>query len=160
MRQTIAVFVLIGALLSGVTFAQAEEEALALEAKKIEFAHDMRAKELDLEAQDVKLDFERQMQEMELQERRAQIERPHRANTQRPHRGSYHHKKKHGGFACLIGLIMIIVRLLATIWVAGDLQRRKAGSALWIPIVLLGGLFGLGVYALVRLGDIQQTETA
>ncbi len=152
MRQIMLVFLVIGAVLSGVTFAQAEEEALALEAKKIEFAHARRANELDIEAQDVRLDFERQMHELELEERRAQI--------QRPQRGSYHHRKKHGGFACLIGLVMIIVRILATIWVSGDLQRRRTGSGLWIPIVLLGGLFGLLVYAVIRVGDIMQQPQA
>ena len=150
MRQTMLAFLVISAFLSGVTFAQAEEEALALEAKKIEFGYDMRLKELDIEARKAELDAEGQMRELELQERRAQ--------TQRPQRGPYHHKKKGGGFACLIGLIMIIVRVLATVWVCGDLQRRKTGSGLWIPIVLLGGLFGLLVYAVIRLGDMQQTQ--
>ena len=146
------VLLVIGVFLPAVAFAQGEEEALALEAERLELEHANRERQLEMDAHESRLDIERQMHELELEERRAQI--------QRPHRGSYHHRKKHGRFACLIGLIMIIVRLLATIWVAGDLQRRKAGSALWIPIVLLGGLLGLGVYAVIRLGDIQQTETA
>ena len=150
MRQTMLVFLVIGAFLPGVAFAQAEEEALALEAKKLEFGHAMRARELEIEAQDVQLDFEREMHGLELQERRAQIQRPQRA--------SYHHKKKQGGFACLIVLVMIIVRILATIWVCGDLSRRKTGSGLWIPIVLLAGLFGLLVYAVVRIGDTPQPQ--
>ena len=150
MRQAMLVFLATVAFLSGVTFAAAEEEEHALEAEKIEFEHEMRLKGLEVEARKAELEFESQMREVEIQERRAQVERPHR--------GSYHHKKKGGGFACLIGLIMIIVRILATIWLCGDLQRRKTGSGLWIPIVILTGLFGLLVYAVIRIGDIPQTQ--
>jgi hypothetical protein len=152
MRRIISVLLVIGAFLPGVALATAQEEALALEGRKLDFAHARRLKELDIEAREAELGVERQMHELELEERRAHIQR------QQP--GPYHHRKKHGGAACLILLIMIIVRILATIWVCGDLQRRKTGSGLWIPIVLLGGLFGLGVYAVIRLGDMQQTQTA
>ena len=148
MRQTMLAILVIGALLSGVTFAATEEEEFALEAEKLEFAHDARLKELDINARQAELEFEGQMRELEIQERRAEIERPHR--------GSYHHKKEDDGFVCLIVLVMIIVRILATIWVCGDRQRRKMGSALWIPIVMLTGLFGLLVYAVTRIGDIPQ----
>ena len=150
MRQIMLVFLVIGAFLPVVAFAQAEEEALDLEGRKLDFELARRAKELGIEAQDVRLDFEREMHELELEERRAQI--------QRPQRGPYHHKKKHGGFVCLIVLIGIIVRILATIWLCGDLSRRKTGSRLWIPIVILGGLFALLVYAVIRLGDKPQTQ--
>ncbi len=152
MRQITLVFLMIGVFLPVVAFAQEHEEALALEGQKLDFEHARRARELDIEAQDVQLDFERQMHELELQERRAQIERQQR--------GPYHHRQKRGSVVCLIGLIMIIVRVLATIWVCRDLQQRKTGSGLWIPIVLLGGLFGLLVYAVIRLGDMRQTQTA
>lgn len=151
MRQTMLAILVIGALLSGVTFAAAEEEEFALEAEKLEFEHARRSQELDINARQAELEFERQMRELEIQERRTEIERSHR--------GSDHHDDKHGGFACLIVLIMIIVRILSTIWVCGDLQRRKTGSRLWIPIVLLAGLFGLGVYAVIRIGDMQQPKT-
>jgi len=152
MRQVTLVFLMIGVFLPAVAFAQANEEALAFEGQKLEFAHAGRLKELDLEAHEANLNFERQMQELELQARRTQIERQQR--------GPYHHRRKCGGAAGLIGLIMLIVRILAVIWVSKDLQQRKTGSGLWIPIVLLGGLFGLLVYAVIRLGDMQQTQTA
>ncbi len=152
MRQITLVFLIIGVFLPVVAFATPEEEALAFEGQKLEFAHAGRLKELDIQAQEAKLDFERQMHELELEARRTQI--------QRQQRGPYHHRKKCGGAAGLIGLIMIIIRVLATIWVCRDLQQRKTGSGLWIPIVLLGGLLGLLVYAVIRLGDMRQTQTA
>ncbi len=152
MRQITLVFLMIGVFLPAFAFAQENEEALAFEGEKLEFAHARRSKELDIEAHEAKLDFERQMHELELEERRAEIARQQR--------GPYHHRQKRGSVVCLIGLIMIIVRVLATIWVCRDLQQRKTGSGLWIPIVLLGGLFGLLVYAVIRLGDMQQTQTA
>ena len=135
MRQTILAFLAIGAFLSGVTFATTEE-ALAREGRKMGFEHAARPKELDIEAHEART-----------------------AHIQRPRRGPYHHGHKHGGFACMIGLIMITIRVLATIWVCGDLQRRKTASGLWIPIVILGGLLGLLVYAVIRLGDMPQTQT-
>ena len=150
MRQTMLFFVVVGAVLSGVTFAAGEEEALALEVKQLEFEHTSRLAELDIESKEAQLDVQKQMQELELEKRRAQ--------TQRPQRGSYHHKRRHGRFACLIVLGMIIVRILATIWVCGDLSRRKTGSGLWVPIVLIAGLFGLLVYAVTRIGDMPQTQ--
>ena len=152
MRQVMQVFLVIAVFLPAVAFAQADEEALAFEGRKLEFAHAGRLKELDLQAHEAKLDFERQMHELELEARRTEI--------QRQQRGPYHRRKKCGGAAGLIGLIMIIIRVLVTIWVSRDLQQRKTGSGLWIPIVLLGGLFGLLVYAVIRLGDTQQTQTA
>lgn len=150
MRQIMLVLLVIGAFLPGIALATAEEEALALEAEKLDVAHNRRLKELDLEAREAELGVERQMHELELEARRAQIERSQR--------GPDRHKKKPAGVIGLIGLIMIIVRVLATIWVFGDLQRRKTGSGLWIPIVLLGGLLGLLVYAVIRLGDMRQTQ--
>ncbi len=151
MRQILLAILVIGTLLSGVTFAAAEEEEHALEAEKIEFEHEVRLRELDIEARQEELEFESQMRELEIQERRTEIERSHR--------GSGHHKQEHGGFMCLIVLVMIIIRILSTIWVCRDLSQRKTGSGLWIPIVLLAGLFGLLVYAVTRLGDIQQAKT-
>ncbi len=152
MRQVTLVFLMIGVFLPVVAFAQADEEALAFEGEKLEFEHARRLKELDIEAHEARLEVEKQMQELELQERRAEIERQQR--------GPDHHRQKRGGLAGLIGLIMIIIRILATIWVCRDLQQRKTASGLWIPIVLLGGLFGLLVYAVIRLGDMRQTQTA
>lgn len=152
MRQVMLVFLVIAVFLPAVAFAQANEEALAFEAEKIEFAHAGRMKEMDLQAHEANMDFERQMRELELDARRTEI--------QRQQRGPYHHRQKGGGVAGLIGLIMLIIRILAVIWVCRDLQQRKTGSGLWIPIVLLGGLFGLLVYAVIRLGDMRQTQTA
>jgi len=47
-----------------------------------------------------------------------------------------------------------VVHILAAIWVYKDMRERSAGSGIWIAIALLAGLFGALVYALVRLGDI------
>jgi len=150
MRQIMLAFLVIGTILSGAAFATAEEEELALKAEKLEFAHEARLKELEVNARQAEIEFDSQMRELELDERRAQIERTHQ--------GSGRHKQEKGGFMCLIVLAMIIVRILATIWLCRDLSQRKTGSGLWIPIVILAGLFGLLVYAVARIGDMQQTQ--
>jgi len=152
MRHVIFVLLVTGVFLPGVAAAQDQEQDLAVAAERSEFEHARRTRELDIEAREAELDFQRQMHELELKARAAQIERQWK--------GTYYHKRRCGGALGLIGLIMIIVRVLATIWVCRDLQQRQAGSGLWIPIVLLGGLFGLLVYAVIRLGDMRQTQTA
>lgn len=56
---------------------------------------------------------------------------------------------------CPLGILAVIalVHLLLAWWVSDDIRRRKMGSRVWTVIVLITGLFGAGVYALVRLGD-------
>lgn len=56
---------------------------------------------------------------------------------------------------CPLGILAVIalVHLLLAWWVSDDIRRRKTGSRVWTVIVLITGLFGAGVYALVRLGD-------
>jgi len=61
----------------------------------------------------------------------------------------------------LFGLLVIMclaVHILVTIWVFQDIRTRGTGSGLWIVIALIAGLLGALVYAVVRLGDVKQTE--
>ena len=82
------------------------------------------------------------MREIELDERRQEVEH-------RGHRG--------GGLPkiCRFCLILCaVVHLLLTVWVYQDMRDRDASNGLWLAIVLLTGLLGTAVYALVRIGDI------
>ena len=54
----------------------------------------------------------------------------------------------------LFFVLCAVVHLLLTVWVYQDMRQRDASNGLWLAIVVLTGLLGTAVYALVRIGDI------
>ena len=106
---------------------------------------EIRQLELEIAAAESEMDFQRQMHEVELEQRRAKIAHPS-------------HRDHKGGKGIFL-LLWLVVHALATVWVYKDLHERKTGSGLWIPIVLIGGLLGLLVYAVIRLSDIVQAKS-
>ena len=57
------------------------------------------------------------------------------------------------------GLLVVacaLVHVLLGVWVFQDIRQRRTGSGVWIVIVLVTGLMGAFVYALVRIGDARQ----
>ena len=66
-----------------------------------------------------------------------------------------HHEKKGCG---AIVLFCIIVNILLAVWVYKDIREKTNSSGIWIVIVLLTGLFGAIVYAIVRLGDMKRPQ--
>ena len=55
------------------------------------------------------------------------------------------------GVACLF--VMFVVNILLTILVAIDMAQRNQFNGLWIPVLVLAGIPGTGLYALFRIGD-------
>jgi len=53
-------------------------------------------------------------------------------------------------------LMCILIHILSAIWVYLDIRARNAGSGIWIVIALIVGLFGVLVYAVIRLGDMKK----
>jgi len=96
---------------------------------------------LELEAHKARLALEEEMGQLELEERRAEIERHRRG------------PRKDGGGGGVLLLLIVITNILLTVWVCKDMSEQKIGRALWVPIVLLAGVFGALVYAVVRLAD-------
>ncbi len=96
---------------------------------------------LELEALKSDLAFKQEMGKLELEQRRVEIE-----NQRRGRRG---HKGHGGGLL----LVIVITNILLTVWVFRDMHEQKIGRALWVPIVLLTGVFGALIYAIVRLAD-------
>jgi len=121
------------------TAAAQEDEELPFE-EQIE----RQMMELELRQREDEVEFERQERELELEQRRAEIDR---ARGRRPD----HHK--HHGFLLLL---IIITNILLTVWVFKDMNEKKIGRALWVPIVLLAGVFGAILYAIVRIADTRQ----
>ena len=153
MKRILLVVLLTGLLCGAVGFAESEEGVIGEHQKKA-MEIQMHRQRMEIEAQEAELDFKRQMQELELEERRTEIER-HK-------QGGHHYRRPHRKCKGVFLILWVVVHVLATIVLYKDLQQTKA-SGLWIPIVLIAGLFGLLVYALMRMGDMcrmkhEQTE--
>ena len=97
---------------------------------------------LELKAREAGLAQEHRLRELELEERRLQVDRLRR----RGHR-------RHPGGAGLLLLPILALHVLLTVWVCKDMRERGIGRALWVPIVLLGGIFAAILYAIVRIDD-------
>ncbi len=113
---------------------------------------------LTFERQRAELEFANEMRELQLEQKRLELDRARRALEAPPPApgpckpgwdGPRCRMMHRAGFL----LLCLVVHLLLATWVVGDLRRRNAGSGLWIPVTLLTGLFGALVYAVVRLGD-------
>lgn len=144
MKRYILSLVLAGMLLPTAAFSD-EPDPLA----QMEQQMQMRDMELKLAQHEAEVKFNEEVQNLELEQRRLQIDRERRdIGRWRPHKGAVH------PMLCLWLTGCFVVHVLATIWVYRDMRERNAGSGIWIVIVLLAGLFGALVYALVRLGDI------
>ena len=114
---------------------------------------DMQSRQLELMARQEKLRFEKEMNDLTLAQRRFELEKPMRTMDGR------------GGPACgpwlrlcprgmaPFFLVCALVHILLTVWAYQDTRRRNTASGIWTIVVLLTGLLGAAVYALVRLGD-------
>ena len=139
MTRTIGMVLVIGILAAGAlaeaekrlpTPAErmaAEEREMQMNVRKAEIMHQQALRELALEARRVEIDRQR-----------------HRVRG--GHRG-------HGGCAGPVLLVLLTLHILLTVWVCKDMREQKIGRKLWVPIVLLGGFCGAGLYALVRIAD-------
>ena len=124
------------------------------EPEDMEIQMAMQERDMELQQLEAKMGMEREMQNLELEQRRMELERAH---------GDHDYDDDDddddddgGGAVCLLLLICAIVRILAAVWVYTDIRQLNRGSGIWIVIVLLAGLLGLLVYAVVRLGDNRQ----
>ena len=104
--------------------------------------------EMDLHNRELQLEHEQRLRELDLEERQLEIEqRRAEIDRQGPHDKPHH--EDHGLFI----LFVVITNILLTVWVFKDMHEKKIGRALWVPIVLLAGVFGAILYAIVRVAD-------
>jgi len=110
--------------------------------------------ELEVQARKDDLQIQRDRHNLEVEKQRAEIE------IMRHRMGGMHH----GGPMCgLVGLLLIgclVSHILLTIWVCKDMNEKKIGRGLWVPIVLFTGPAGAILYALVRLADLRDQPPA
>ena len=139
--------VLVFVLFPQAVFAEEHEEMGSeeeMELRRMEMG--LREREMEMEDREMEMDFRRRMQEMELKKHSLGME-------------EWHEKKKHndkGGAAIL--LFCIVVNILLTVWVYQDIRKKTDSSGIWIVVVLLTGLLGALVYAVVRIGDLRTAK--
>ena len=74
-------------------------------------------------------------------------------------KGKFAHGRGHEKKGCgVIVLFCIIVNILLATWTYKDIREKTNSSGIWIVVVLLTGLLGAIVYAIVRLGDMKQKQ--
>ena len=152
MRGYVLISVLAVMFLVGITFGQEHSEGKEQQ-ENIERQIHLRRMQLEMERQEMDLDFHREMKEIELDERRGAIEHEEQG---REHHGRS--KGCHENGKGVFFLMCMVVNILLAVWVYGDIRKRGNGSGIWIVIVLLTGLFGMVPYAIVRLGDMRQAK--
>jgi len=125
-------------------------EGPGIDEEKIPTAEEIELYErgLEVRAREARLIQEQEMGELELEERRAEIERM---------RGGW--AKQHEDKCDGLLLLILVTNILLTVWVFKDMHEQKTGRALWVPIVLLTGVFGAILYAIVRHTDIRTRPT-
>lgn len=124
----------------------------AAELENMEHQLRLRKKQLQLEDRETKLQFQRKMQDIKLEERRGALARQRKT---RKHPTCFRRCRK--GVMLPFLVVCFVVHILLAVWVFQDIRKRNAGSGIWIVITLLTGLFGALVYAVVRLGDTKQS---
>ena len=119
---------------------------------------ELRNRALELQEREEKLRFEREMDNLQIEQRRIANEREHQAVAER---GTSPSERWHRHARHCVGFLFLLcgaVHILLTVWVYQDLKQRKSASRIWAVVTLLTGLCGAAVYALVRLGDKQEAK--
>jgi hypothetical protein len=101
--------------------------------------------ELEIQVHRDNIQLQQERHELEMKKQRAELDRWRRQGDDR-----------HGGLKGLLVLMLLgclVSHILLTVWVCTDMRAKGIGRALWVPIVLLTGLGGAILYAIVRVAD-------
>ncbi|MGB2819375.1 MAG: hypothetical protein WBF17_00235 [Phycisphaerae bacterium] len=101
------------------------------------------------EQEELSAERREQIEQLEFEAQKAELE------AEIAHRRG---KDKGGGGGVV--LLCLVINILLTIWVCKDMREQGIGRALWVPIVLLAGVFGAIIYALVRIADTRGKPAA
>lgn len=138
----LTLILLIATLFTPTLYAEEHQEDFEEFKRDIERRH----MQMELQKQEIELDFIRQTHAMELKERHLKLDRMARRSAN-PH-------KKHAP----LFIIILIIHVLTAVWTYQDIRQRSRGSGLWIVLSLLAGLLGALVYAVTRIAD-NKTQT-
>jgi hypothetical protein len=101
--------------------------------------------ELELQMRRDDLQLQQERHELEMKKQRAELDRWRRQGNDR--------RDDPKGLLVLMLLGCLVSHILLTVWVCKDMRAKGIGRALWVPIVLLTGLGGAILYAIVRVAD-------
>ena len=118
------------------------ERSLELRSREATMQFEQRRREFELRSIEARLDFEQEEHEVEMAKRRAKAGR----------------HRKDDGHVLLVLAWILVVHILLTVWVCKDMREKKISRALWVPIVLLTGICGALLYAIVRLADTRSQQ--
>ena len=148
MKRFILLFVAAVVLGPFAAWAQDEQKDADGPAGRIE----LRRQQMDLDKHWSDIQFQKEMQKIQIQKARAQI-----VPAQHQPMGFPRHHPP-----CLLFMVAMcgVVHILLSIWTFQDIRKRNSSSGIWIVVVLLTGFFGALLYTLVRLGDIRAGGSA
>jgi hypothetical protein len=154
MKKCLLYLLLAAVLFPVATFAEEEEE----EGMTIEDAErqlEMTNIRLDQKRAELEFDFEQKKRELKLQEAQLKLQEAHLKIDRAEAQFKGHGRHKPEGVIFIVMLIGLLTRILAPIWIYKDMRKRDSVSVMLVLFGILGGLFGLLVYAVVRLGDVK-----
>ena len=140
MKRYLPAIVLLSMLAGPVAVCEEEGEAPAPE-----YQMELRRMELELAREETQVHMEERLAELELEKKQLELEAMRR-EVDRQGKAPCGHPEH-------LILIIIAVHVLTAVWVGADIRSRKCGGWLWLPIVIMTGLLGTLVYAIVRIGD-------
>ena len=150
-------YVFMSVLLVGM-FACTAALSQEFEPEDMEIQMEMQERDMELQRLEMKMKAEREMQNLEMEQRRMELEQQ-KMELERAHHDIDDDDDDDDNCEGALGLLLlicVIVRILLAVWVYMDIRQLNRGSGIWIVIVLLAGLLGALVYAVVRLGDNKQ----
>ena len=146
MKQYMPYLLLAAIIFPAALFAEEEEMMIEDAERQLEMTN------IQLEQKRAELDFKFQerMRELELEKMDLEVEHGRRQLIG-------HGRGQPEGICAIILLAAILTRILTPIWIYKDMRQRDASSVVLVLLGILGGLFGLLTYAVVRLGDVKTT---
>ncbi len=151
MKRSMFIIALLVMLYPSLGFClEADEASKQLQAAESQL--ELHRIQLEFQKSEAEAGFRQQMRELELEGRRIELERQ---REELKISGHQKHRNKSGVVPFII--LCLVVHILVAVWVYQDIRKRNAGSGIWIVIALLAGLLGVLVYAIVRVGDSQQS---
>jgi len=108
----------------------------------------------ELQRKQMELEIQVRRDDLQLQQERHELEmKKHRAELDRWRRQADDRRDGPKGLLVLMLLGCLVSHILLTVWVCMDMRAKGIGRTLWVPIVLLTGLGGAILYAIVRVAD-------
>ena len=121
---------------------------------------ELEERELELQERRSELNFQQEMRKIKLdkmhQGNKGNIHSPSLRFHGKPHRSSCSSNKKLRVMKILCPLFLMLIislHILLAVWVYKDIRNKDSESGIWIIIALVAGLPGVAVYAIVRLGN-------